>query len=181
MNRKEFVKTMVKVQVLSVRYVERHTNMMCVTQRDMNRFLMQNKLTCNYSFALETLETQIHKYCNDFKYIKDMLKTLKDNIETLELNELRLGLEPQKKFTEEENDLEMLRIKYLLFYLNEMVSIGEAAEMMGLNINTIKKYCQTEKLLNTRKTGKTWLVHLPELKKEFETEYNAVLYKDVEF
>ena len=180
-NKEEFIKLLVKTQILSIRYVERHSNLICVTHRDLNRFVMQNKLTCNYRFILDTLEKNINEYCNDFETVREMLKILKDNISILGLDNLRLGMDSQKKFTEIEKELDSLRTKYLLFYLNEMLSIGEASKILGLNINTIKKACQTERLLNTRKTGKTWLVHLPELKKEFKTEYNDDLYKDFEF
>lgn len=162
MNDMEMVKELVKLQVLCVRWVERNTSLKCKTHRDMERVITDNKLTCTYGEAIKNLKDKILKYCNANPYlIKEVLK-LEDIIKESNIKNLRFGVEPQKKFTEEEKELDNYKLKRTFFMINEMVGIKDVAEMLGLTETAIKQACQQERLLNTRKVGKTWLVHIPE-------------------
>ena len=88
---------------------------------------------------------------------EEVLK-LKESINNSNIKELRFGLEPQKKFTEEEKllDYEMLKRKF--FMINEMVGIKELCSILGLTESAVKQACQQERLLNTKKIGKNWMV-----------------------
>lgn len=64
---------------------------------------------------------------------------------------MRFGLEPQRKFTEEEKELDAHKMSWYFFMLNEMVSIKDAAEILKIDHDTIKQAAQQERLLNTKK------------------------------
>ena len=68
----------------------------------------------------------------------------------------------------------------MFFMTNEMVSIRYIADNLGLTESAVKQACQQQRLMNTKKVGKTWMVHLPEFKnywniKDIEEDS---LYKD---
>lgn len=162
MENKMLIKNLVKLQILCVRWVERHTSLLCKTHRDIDRIITANKLTCTYGVAAENLYTNIKKYCSNSNYLLEEILKLKDNINNSNIKDLRFGVEPQKQFTEEEKELDTEMVKRKLFMLTEMVGIKEAAEILGLTETAIKQACQQERLLNTTKVGKSWLVHIPE-------------------
>lgn len=181
MNNIDIVRKMVKLQVLCVRYVERNTTLKCKTHRDMDRIIMGAKLTCTYREAAENLYNNIKKYCSNSALLEEILK-LKESIDNSNIKDLRFGLEPQKKFTDEEKELdtEMLKIKF--FMINGMVGIKDIVEILGgvVTESAVKQACQQERLLNTTKIGKSWIVHIPECRAYWNIpdEDEKHLYKD---
>lgn len=180
MTNKEMVKQLVKLQVLTVRWVERNTSLRCPTHRDCERVLTSNKLTCTYGEAIKNLINNIKKYCKSSYLIEEALK-LEEAINSSEIKNLRFGIEPQRKFTDEEQELDTYKIKVFLYMINGMVDIKYMAKNYDLTESAIKQACQQERLLNTRKVGKTWMVHIYEckaywnIKDELEEKH---LYKD---
>lgn len=162
MENKELVNELVKVQVLCIRWVERNTHLRCSTHRDMDRILMNGKTVVTYKDAAKNLKSNVEKYCKASDYlIKSVLK-LEDDIADSEISALRFGLEPQKKFSDLERKLDSEILKRKFFMINEMVGIKDVAEMLELTETAIKQACQQERLLNTKKIGKSWMVHIPE-------------------
>lgn len=162
MNNKEIINKIVKLQILTIRYVERNTNLKCNTHRDMERVIMGNKLTCTYKEAVDNLYSNIKQFCKENDYLMEEVLILKEEVENSSIKELRFGREPQKRFLDEENLLDSYMLKRTFFMINEMVGIKDAAEMLDLTESAIKQACQQERLLNTRKVGKSWMVHIPE-------------------
>ena len=178
----DLVRMLVKLQVLCVRYVERNTSLKCKTHRDMDRILMANKLTCTYKEAVENLYNNIKKYCANSSYLIEETLKLKDNINNSNIANLRFGVEPQKKFIEEEKQLDDEILKRKFFMINEMVGIKDLVELLENKVTetAVKQACQQERLLNTRKIGKSWMVHIPECRAYWnipDTNENH-LYKD---
>lgn len=180
MENKILIKDLVKLQILCVRWVERNTFSQCKTHRDMDRIIMGNKLTCTYSTAVDNLYDNIKKYYIISEYILEEISKLKENIANSNIKDLRFGLEPQKMFSDLEKELYTEMIKRKLFMLTDMVVIKEAAEILGLTETAIKQACQNERLLNTTKIGKSWLVHIPECRAywNIKDEEDNHLYKD---
>lgn len=179
---KELVKELVKLQVLCMRFVERNTNLSCATHRDLDRILTSNKMCVTYLEGATNLKENIFKYCNDNKYLTESIVDLEEKIKGSEIKNLRFGLEPQKKFTDVEKNLANYMIKRTLFMLNEMVGIKYITDNFDLTEYQIKQACQQERLLNTRKVGKTWLVHIPEVLNYWGIKNNEDgLYKDWEY
>ncbi|MBW6408782.1 hypothetical protein [Clostridium weizhouense] len=179
MNKKEIIKQLVKLQILTMRWIERNTNLQCSTHRDMERILTSNKLTCTYLIAINNLKSTIIKYCNNDYLNKEVLQ-LEIAIKESTIKDLRFGLEPQKKFTEEEKELDDYKLKRTFFMINEMVGIKYIVENLGLTESAVKQACQQERLLNTKKIGKNWMVHIPECRAYWnipDIEENH-LYKD---
>ena len=176
----DIIRLLVKLQILCVRYVERHTNLRCNTHKDMDRIIMNNKLTCTYGEAVENLYNNIIKYCKENSYMTEEVLKLKDSINNSNIKELRFGLEPQKKFTEEERHLDYEMLKRKFFMINEMVGIKELCSILGLTESAVKQACQQERLLNTKKIGKNWMVHIPECRAYWNIpdEDEKHLYKD---
>lgn len=163
MKNKELVKELVKLQILCVRWVERNTNLSCSTQRDMDSVLTKNKFTCTYAEGVMNLKNNIEEYCKESKYLLENVVELEIKIKNSSIAKCRFGLEPQKKFTEEEKNLNEYMLKRTLFMINEMVGIKYITENYGLTDGAIKQACQQERLLNTKKVGKSWMVHIPEV------------------
>ena len=63
---------------------------------------------------------------------------------------------------------------------NEMVGIKELCSILGLTESAVKQACQQERLLNTKKIGKNWMVHIPECRAYWNIpdEDEKHLYKD---
>ena len=72
----------------------------------------------------------------------------------------------------------MLKRKF--FMINEMVGIKELCSILGLTESAVKQACQQERLLNTKKIGKNWMVHIPECRAYWNIpdEDEKHLYKD---
>ena len=173
MENKEIVKELVKLQILCMRWVERNTTLKCKTHRDMERILTNNKLTCTYGEAVENLKTNITKLCNNSAFLLEGILNLEKEVENSPIKSLRFGVEPQKKFNKEENELANYKLERTFFMINEMVGIKDAAEMLGLTETAIKQACQQERLLNTKKIGRTWLVHIPECRLYWNIQDNG--------
>lgn len=172
MKKEEMVKMLVKLQILCIRHVERNTNLRLYTHRDMDRILMNGKMTCTYGDAVINLESNIFKYCKTSSYLMDEISKLKTIIEESDIKNLRFGLEPQLKFSKEESILDTAVLKYRFYMINEMVGIKDASAILGIRDTTIKQACQQERLLNTKKIGKNWMVHLPECMSYWNIEDN---------
>lgn len=179
MENKMLIKDLVKLQILCMRWVERNTSLKCSTQRDMDRIIMNGKLTCTYGEALENIKDNIKKYCKNDYLVESVLK-LDDALKESDIVNLRFGVEPQKKFSDLEKELDTEVLKRKFFMINEMVGIKEAAEILGLTETAIKQACQQERLLNTKKIGKSWMVHIPECRAywNLKDEDEKHLYQD---
>lgn len=187
MNENELlVKELIKLQILCMRWVERHTNLRCVTYRDMDRILKGGKLTITYKDAVKNLKMNIDKYCKNDYLINSVLE-LEENVNNSEIYNLRFGVEPQRKFTELEYKLDSFIIKRTLFMINEMVGIKyiveDVAKELNLTESAVKQACQQERLLNTRKIGNNWMVHIPECRAYWNIpdDDETHLYKDWEY
>lgn len=163
MENKELVEKLAELQMLSVRYVERHTTLRCTTLRDLDRIIFKNKFVATYINAVENLKDVIKAYCKDSEYLKVAVENLENNIKDSEIKDLKLGKE-NKQFTELEKELNTIFLVKQLKMQTGLYSIKEVAQKLNLNEETIKKAAQQEKLLNTKKVGKTWLVNYNEVK-----------------
>jgi len=163
MENKEIIKELVKLQILSMRWVERNTTLICATNRDMDRILTNNKLTCTYSEGVQNLKNNIIKFCRESNYLVEGIAKLQENIETSTIKDLRFGVEPQKKFSSKEKELDNYKLQRAFFMTNEMVGIKYIVEKFGLTESAVKQACQQERLMNTKKFHGRWMVHIPEV------------------
>lgn len=183
MENKEIVKQLVKLQILCMRWVERNTNLKCSTNRDMDRILTSNKLTCTYGEAVQNLKYNTIKFCRESSYLLEKVAKLEREIIESSIKDLRFGLEPQKNFTQEEKELDNYKLQRTFFMINEMVGIKFIVDALGLTESQVKQACQQERLLNTKKIGRNWMVHIPECRAYWnipDTE-EGHLYKDWEY
>lgn len=183
MKNKEMVKQLVKLQILCMRWVERNTTLTCATHRDMDSILTSNKLTCTYGDAVGNLKNNIIKFCRESNYLVEEVTKLQEEIMESDIKALRFGIEPQKKFTEEEKELDNYKLQRTFYMINEMVGIKYIVEALKLTESQVKQACQQERLLNTKKLGKNWMVHIPECRTYWnipDTE-EGHLYKDWEY
>lgn len=182
MNNIEMIRLLAKLQVLCMRYVERHTPLRCYTIRDMQRIITANKLTCTYGAAAENLYENMKKYCNNNVYLMENTLQLKENILDSKIQNLRFGIEPQLKFSEKEKNLDTELTRRQLYYTSNMVSIKDVVGIFNnvVTESAVKQACQQERLLNTKKIGKTWIVNIEECRAYWnitDTE-NSHLYND---
>lgn len=182
MDNEELIKQMVKLQILCVRWVERNTNLQCKTFGDMDRILKGGKLTITYKDAVANLKVNIEKYCKN-EYLLNSVMELQQDINKSEIADLRFGVEPQRKFTELEQELDSLVLKRTMYMTGEMVGIKYIEEHLVVAETTVKQACQQERLLNTTKVGKSWVVHIPECRAYWNIpdKDECNLYKDWEY
>lgn len=182
MTAEKLVQQLSKLNILCMRYVERHTSLRCITWRDVNRIIMGGKLTCNYNDGVNNLYKNIMKFCKNSKYLTEEITKLKGEIEQSSIKNLRFGLEPQKRFTQLEDELNRVLINSQFYYNTEMVEIKDMVNILNNKVteSAIKQACQQERLLNTRKVGATWLVNIPECRAYWNvpnTDESYVFYK----
>lgn len=103
MTNMEIVKKMAKLNILCARYSERHNIIKCKTWRDIDRLITGNKMTIKYKDAADVLCTNISKICGANEYLVKSALELKVEIYNSDIKDLRFGLEPQRKFSDEEN------------------------------------------------------------------------------
>lgn len=154
------VKELVKLHILCIRYVERNTNLICKSYRDIDRVLTKNKLVVSYAEGVSNLKENILKYCSDNQFLLESVADLEEKIIKSEIAELKFG--DNRSDVELENDLNNWQLRCQFFYETSMVSIKTVAEELDMSVDTIKTACQRERLMNTKKIGKSWLVHIPE-------------------
>lgn len=182
MNNKKIVHQMVKLQVLCVRWVERNTDFRCSTFADMDRILQGGKLTVTYGEAIKNLKKNIEQYCKNTVLVEDVIH-LEEAVNNSNIKELRFGIEPQMKFTDIEHELDNERIKRQLYMTGEMVGIKYVVENLGLTESAVKQACQQERILNTKKIGKNWMVHIPECRSYWNVQNtdSSSLYQNWEY
>lgn len=158
------VKQLAKLNILCVRYAERHKHLVYSTWRDVEHFITGGKPACTYEYAVNKLYENANKLCKNSDYLVSETIKLKEEIENSTIKELRFGLEPSKKFTELENELDTELTKYHLLYNSDTVEIKKAAEILDCKVteSAIKQACQQERLMNTKKVGNVWLVSISE-------------------
>lgn len=164
------VKQLAKLNILGVRYAERHKGLIYSTWRDVERFITGGKPACTYEYAVNKLCENAMKLCGNSDYLVSETLKLKEEIENNDIKELRFGLEPRKKFTELENELNTELTKYHLLYNSDTVEIKKAAEILDGKVteSAIKQACQQERLMNTKKVENVWLVSLSECRNYWE-------------
>lgn len=161
MNDKKLVADLVKLQILCMRWVERNTNLRCDTHRDMDRILMENKLTLTYSEGVDNVKKNILRYCKN-EYLLKSIAELEDSIKSSSIKNLKFGLDQAGLFSKKERELDEYLLKRKLYMITGMVGIKRMAEIIGVKETTIKQACQQERLMNTVKIGSNWTVHIPE-------------------
>lgn len=166
MENKVLVKELARLQVLCVRYVERHTTLRCRTVRDLDRIIFKNKFKATYIDAVKNLKENIKEYCKDSNYLNTAVENLEENIKNSNIKDFKLGKE-NNQFTELERELNTVFLVKQLKMQTGLYSIKEIAKDLNLNEETIKKAAQKEQLLNTKKVGKTWLVDYKEVKEHW--------------
>lgn len=182
MDKEKVVKHLVRVQVLCMRYVERHSDLRYRTFKDFNRVITENKLTYSYEEVVSYLRCYINEYCSDSQYLKDEIEKVQVEIANSNIGNLRFGCEPQRKFTKEESELLITRIRYRLRMLNNMVPICDMATLLNYRVieDELKLMCEREILMNTRIEEDVWYVHVPECREYFGIEKDSEsLYFDL--
>lgn len=183
MNENEFlVKELVKLNILYIRWIERHTNYRYVTHRDLEKPLFKGTRTATYGEATENLKNDILKKCEN-EYIRNSILKLEESIKNSQISNLRFGVEPKKRFSKLEQELDSFSMKRMFFMITSMAGIKYVAADLGLTESAIKQACQQERLLNTTKVGNNWMVHIPECRLYWNIpdEDEAHLYKDWEY
>ena len=121
MNNKELVIKLADLQIELVEYVEKHTNLRCLTQRDFHRILTNNKLTCTYGLATKNLYNNVVEFASSNLELLNEVEKLKSEVENSSIKDLRFGF-PQKNITEEERELHTLMLRHQLKYIIERSS-----------------------------------------------------------
>ena len=170
MNEQEMVKTLAKLQILCVNAVEKSTGLRCRTCRDFDRIIQKNKLTCTYGEAAENLIKSMVAFCPDTIYLIRIAKKLKSNILNSKIRDFRFGLEPQKKFSEEEERLNCLLVSTQLnlqiaYTEKNKISIDEVVDVFGdfLHKEKLVELCENGELSNISKTDDGWYVDMFEV------------------
>ncbi|KHD34375.1 hypothetical protein NL50_17470 [Clostridium acetobutylicum] len=158
---KELVYRMVKLQILCARWLERNTTLRFPTVADVDNILLAGRKYATYNDAIKHLKTKIDKYCKN-EYLSKEIDKLDKEIESSAIKDFRFGLEPKNKFSKIESDLDKHEMMSRLFMTTGMVGIKYIVENFELTESAVKQACQQERLLNTSKLGRNWMVHIPE-------------------
>lgn len=164
MSNEDLVYRLVKLRHLWVCEVERNSDLVCKTYRDLDIIFMNRHLCTTYGKAIENLIEWMNKiYPNSI--FKEEALSLREDILNSPIRDLRFGLEPQRRYTKDESELDNYLLRCTLFLHCAMKEIKIVAEQLGLTVGQIKQACQQERLLNTKKVGATWEVNIHECRK----------------
>ena len=175
MNENEkMVRKLAKLQFLYIRWMERHVfRNMFRSYGKANEVInpkIGNMVIEKYKDGVEHLRKLAERNCKN-EDIVNAIKELEKDIKKSEIAELRFGLN-NGTFTDKEVKLDNLLLRSQLFMNGNMVGIKYIVENFGLSESTVKQACQQERLLNTRKVGNNWMVHIPEVKAYWEIPDN---------
>ena len=104
---KKLVGDLAILNVGLIKEVEEKTRLRVHTYRDVDRIIMNGKMTITYGESIKILEENIRKYKGSNSLFKRAI-TLKEKILDSPIKDLRFGLEPQKRFTKTEHELDRL-------------------------------------------------------------------------
>lgn len=160
----KLVKKLATLHMLTDRWIGRNKGYGSITVGQFNSIVMgkdalegrTKKVT--YLSAVTELKKFIFKYAKESDYLCKEIEKLEEAINNSPIKSLKVA---EGCTTREENVLGLYRIK-VLFIMQSLVSLKIAEETLGISTSTLKRYCQEEKLLNTKKVGKTWLVNIEE-------------------
>lgn len=179
----DMVSDLAKLHVLLIRYVERNTSLKVINMHDFDMVLQGGKMTSTYAWGIQTLKKYINQLCKNEKII-DLMHDLESRILDSDLKDMRFGINPQKRFTDLEYELNSLLMRKQMYMNIELKSLAFISEQIGVPVTTIKQACQSERLLNTKKEGKTWLAHLDECRQYWNIEKqedNKLLFSEFKY
>lgn len=158
------VEEIVELQFLFVRWMERNTNRKYRTHRDVDRVLMGSGLSTTYKRATERLMENVKALCRNNYLLKSAI-LLDEKVKESSIANLKFGLTYQ---TELEKELNRLLFVSKFYMINHMVDIKYIVSNLGLTEEEIIVACEQEKLLNTIRSGRSWIVYIPEVKKYWD-------------
>lgn len=175
----ELVEKLMKLNILYVREMERRGIIKIKNMGQLTESLGIHSQEPTVLKSVNYLRNKIDKNSNII-YLKEEINKLQEEINNSPIKDYKFW---NGDFNKEENKLDILVIRRLFFMETNFVGIKQAAEYTGVTESAIKQACQQERLLNTKKLGKNWLVHLPEVRAywnipDIDEKY---LYKDWEY
>ncbi|APH23539.1 hypothetical protein [Clostridium botulinum] len=172
----ELVEKLMKLNILYIREMERRGIIKVKNMGQLTEPLGVHSQNLTVLKATNYLKNKIDKNSN-IVYLKDEINKLQEQICNSKIKDYKFW---NGNFNEEENKLDDSVIKRLFFMETGFVGTTQAQEYTGITVSAIKQACQREKLLNTKKLGKTWLVHLPEVRAYWNVpdKDEKSLYKD---
>ena len=147
-----------------IKYLTQHTSLIFPTVGHMEANLFGNSHVTTYGESAERLETQAIKLCKN-KYLLEKIKDVKKRVcesdiaDILPIHHYNNPFHP----TPIQSDLCDVGDQVSLSYYMGMVTVKEASEITGVKPNTIKQAAESERLINTKKAGKTWIVNVREV------------------
>ncbi len=156
----KLVEKLMKLNILYIREMERRRIIKIKNMGQLTEPLGIHSQNLTILKATNYLKNKIDKGSN-IKYLKDEISKLQEQILNSKIKDYKFW---NGNLNEEENKLDDLVIKRLFFMETGFVGITQAEEYTGITGSAIKQACQQERLLNTKKLGKSWLVHLPEIR-----------------
>lgn len=151
------------LQVLCVRYLERHRIKYFKTHKDLDSILLGDNYYRTFEEAIKILLKWKSKI-NNFE-IQNKMVYIQEEIKKMDMTKLRIGI--YSDFTELEKIINLELKKGKVSMLVEMFNINEVSEKINTDISLIKEACEKELLLNTKRSKSGWIVHLPECKQFF--------------
>lgn len=175
----ELVERLMKLNILYIREMERRGIIKIKNMGQLTEPLGVHSQNLTIVKATNYLKNKIDKDSN-IAYLKDEISELQEEINNSSIKNYKFW---NGKFSKEENKLDNLVMKRLFFMETSFAGIKQAEEYTGVTESTIKQACQQERLLNTKKLGKSWLVHLPEVRAYWNIPDvdEKHLYKDWEY
>lgn len=175
----ELIEKLIKLNILYVREMERRKIIKLKNMGQLTDSLGTHSENLTVSKSVQYLKDRIDINSN-IPYLKEEILKLKEEINNSKIKDYKFWNGTK---TKEEKELEDLVFKRLFFMETCFVGAIQAAECTGIPASTIKQACQQQRLLNTKKIGKTWIVHLPEVRTywnvpDMDEKY---LYKDWEY
>ena len=160
----DIITELTKYHVIYIRYMEKNKGKVYTNLNSIDKIFIESNEYLTFYYAICKLYDKFNKHLSKDCFIEKILE-LRKQIENSNIRDYRIGFNNKtiNKLDLIEKNLIMIRLKVLFDRINSLVTISEATIKLKVNSGTIKNACQTEKLLNTKKIGKTWLVDIDEI------------------
>ena len=165
----DYITELTKYHIKYIRYMEKNKGEKFNTLDDLDRIFKHKNNYLSYPNAINKLAKKYDEVFMD-SFQSKRIQYLAGIFSESSLSNCKIGLINDKINSSSNSELQLyiLRLKLLFDLTNCLVTINEASNKTSVNEGTIKHACQTNRLVNTKKIGKTWLVDLDEINQVFK-------------
>lgn len=154
----ELIEKLMKLNILYIREMARNKYIKLQNMGQLTEPIGSHSPGITVLKAANCLKIKIERN-SKIQYIKEEMEQLYTEIEKSDIKDCKFI---NNCITDKEKQLDDIATKRLFFMDTSFVGLKDAEEILGISESALKQACQQERLLNTKKLSRNWMVHIPE-------------------